>query len=90
MFGRLISNACQVLPRLSSSGNRISSSIDCSPAIVNQWSFTLNRTKVRNNFPRPSELIRVKRHGWFARMATLSGRKILMRRILKGRHVLSH
>ncbi|XP_027211766.2 uncharacterized protein mRpL34 [Penaeus vannamei] len=48
------------------------------------------RTNVRNHFPRPSEVKRVKRHGWKARMATLSGRKVLMRRILKGRHVYSH
>lgn len=48
------------------------------------------RTNVRNHFPRPSEKKRVKKHGWKTRMSTLAGRRILMRRILKGRHVLSH
>ncbi|XP_076635922.1 mitochondrial ribosomal protein L34 [Colletes latitarsis] len=88
MFGRLISNIYQFLPRVTL-GN-ISSSIVDSPAIANQWSLTLNRTKMRYHFPRPNELRRIKRHGWDARMATLGGRKIIMRRILKGRHVLTH
>ncbi|XP_049836861.1 uncharacterized protein LOC126281725 [Schistocerca gregaria] len=48
------------------------------------------RCKVRNNFPRPKETKRIKIHGWRTRMSTLEGRKILMRRILKGKHVLSH
>jgi len=45
---------------------------------------------VRNHFPRPNEKKRIVRHGWLARLATKGGRAILMRRILKGRHVLSH
>lgn len=45
---------------------------------------------VRNHFPRPSEVKRVKRHGWKARMSSHNGRKIIMRRILKGRYVLTH
>lgn len=45
---------------------------------------------VRNHFPRPSEIKRVKRYGWKARMSTPNGRKVIMRRILKGRHVLTH
>ena len=48
------------------------------------------RTNIRCHFPRPSEVKRIRRHGWKARMATPAGRRVLMRRILKGRHVLSH
>ncbi|KAK7865004.1 hypothetical protein R5R35_000029 [Gryllus longicercus] len=48
------------------------------------------RTNVRCHFPRPSEQKRVKRHGWKTRMSTLPGRRIIMRRILHGRHVLTH
>ncbi|KAG7177991.1 39S ribosomal protein L34, mitochondrial-like [Homarus americanus] len=50
----------------------------------------IGRTNVRNHFPRPSEKRRISRHGWKVRMSTPAGRKILMRRLLKGRHILSH
>ncbi|XP_076657865.1 mitochondrial ribosomal protein L34 [Halictus rubicundus] len=89
MLGRLFSNVYQNFPRFVSLG-RPGSSIVGTPAITNLWSVTLSRTKIRYHFPHPNERRRIKRHGWFARMATLGGRKILMRRILKGRHVLSH
>ncbi|XP_078048433.1 mitochondrial ribosomal protein L34 [Augochlora pura] len=85
MLSRLCSTAYQILPRLISPGQLIGSQ-----AVTNLWSLTLNRTKMRYHFPHPNERRRIKRHGWFARMATASGRKILMRRILRGRHVLSH
>jgi large subunit ribosomal protein L34 len=48
------------------------------------------RTKVRCYFPRPCEYKRIKRHGLKARLATAGGRRIIMRRILKGRHVITH
>ncbi|CAL1272401.1 unnamed protein product [Larinioides sclopetarius] len=48
------------------------------------------RTYVRKHFPRPSERKRVRTHGWEKRLSTPGGRAILMRRILKGRFVLSH
>lgn len=48
------------------------------------------RTRVRNCFPRPSEKKRVTRHGWWKRMSTPEGRRILMNRILKGKWVYSH
>ena len=62
-------------------------------AVLNQTrsiSLTTALSNVRCHFPRPSEIKRIKRHGWKTRLSTLEGRKTLMRRILKGRHVLSH
>ncbi|KAG6448951.1 hypothetical protein O3G_MSEX005761 [Manduca sexta] len=52
--------------------------------------FSAIRTKVRCYFPRPNEVRRVRRHGWQTRMSTPNGRKTIMRRLLKGRFVLSH
>ena len=37
----------------------------------------------------PSNLVRARRHGFRARMATANGRKIINRRRAKGRKVLS-
>lgn len=37
----------------------------------------------------PSKLVRARRHGFRARMATANGRKIINRRRAKGRKVLS-
>uniref|UniRef100_A0A182RVA0 Large ribosomal subunit protein bL34m n=1 Tax=Anopheles funestus TaxID=62324 RepID=A0A182RVA0_ANOFN len=54
------------------------------------WGFLSTRTVIRNQFPRARETKRVRVHGWLKRMSTLSGRRVLMRKILKGRHVLSH
>ncbi|CAH2267309.1 jg14774 [Pararge aegeria aegeria] len=48
------------------------------------------RTKVRCYFPRPNEVRRVRRHGYKTRMSTPNGRRIIMRRLLKGKFVLSH
>lgn len=48
------------------------------------------RTNIRNYFPRPRENKRVLVHGWNKRMSTPSGRRIIMKRILKGRHSLAH
>lgn len=60
------------------------------PGIWNPWSLTFVRNNVRYHFPHPNERMRIKKHGWKARMATLAGRRILMRRILRGKHCLSH
>ncbi|XP_028173174.1 39S ribosomal protein L34, mitochondrial [Ostrinia furnacalis] len=61
-------------------------------SLVQPECFSLSsiRNKVRCYFPRPNEVRRVRRHGWNARMSTPNGRKIIMRRILKGKYVLSH
>ncbi|XP_044763566.1 39S ribosomal protein L34, mitochondrial [Coccinella septempunctata] len=48
------------------------------------------RNIVRNHFPRPNETRRVRRHGFKTRISTPTGRRVLMNRILKGRHVISH
>ncbi|XP_017838612.1 39S ribosomal protein L34, mitochondrial [Drosophila busckii] len=48
------------------------------------------KTKVRCNFPKPREVKRINVHGWDTRMATPEGRRVLMRRILKGRYDVSH
>lgn len=48
------------------------------------------RTKMRCHFPRPSEVKRIKRHGWETRMSTKDGRRVIMNRILKGRWVYTH
>ncbi|XP_072750831.1 large ribosomal subunit protein bL34m [Anoplolepis gracilipes] len=89
MIGKLISGIFQSLPRVGVS-SQLSSTVSVTPVLWNPWSLTLVRNRMRYHFPHPNERMRLKKHGWFARMATPSGRKILQRRILKGRHVLSH
>ncbi|KAK2587122.1 hypothetical protein KPH14_002884 [Odynerus spinipes] len=97
MIGRLVSSILNAVPR-NAPTNGFARSLDVAFAPPNQcqWNFTSVRTKFffmtkpRYNFPNPSEYKRVTRYGWNARISTPSGRKILMRRILKGRHVLSH
>lgn len=54
------------------------------------WNLMPVRTNIRNHFPRAKETKRIKVHGWLTRLSTKTGRRVLMRRILKGRHVLSH
>ncbi|CAL7946398.1 unnamed protein product [Xylocopa violacea] len=84
MIGKLISSAYQALPRLMSIGQASSS------MIINPWSLTLSRSRSRYHFPHPNERRRIKRHGWETRMSTPNGRRILMRRIVKGKYILSH
>ncbi|XP_070163936.1 large ribosomal subunit protein bL34m [Polyergus mexicanus] len=89
MIGKLISGIYRSLPHVGAS-SQLSSAVSVTPVLWNSWSLTFVRNKIRYHFPHPNERMRIKKHGWFARMATPSGRKILQRRILKGRHVLSH
>ncbi|XP_022194160.2 39S ribosomal protein L34, mitochondrial [Nilaparvata lugens] len=58
--------------------------------ISDPWSLGSVRTSIVNTFPYPRETKRVRVHGFKKRMATPGGRKVLMRRILKGRFILSH
>ncbi|XP_011503807.1 PREDICTED: 39S ribosomal protein L34, mitochondrial [Ceratosolen solmsi marchali] len=53
------------------------------------WNILTIRTNTKCYFARPNEKKR-SHQGYFARLITLNGRKVLMRRILKGRHVLAH
>uniref|UniRef100_A0A4D5RBE1 Large ribosomal subunit protein bL34m n=1 Tax=Ixodes scapularis TaxID=6945 RepID=A0A4D5RBE1_IXOSC len=48
------------------------------------------RGLMRHFFPRPSEHRRIHRHGLKKRLSTPGGKRVLFRRILKGRHVLAH
>ncbi|KAF7384804.1 hypothetical protein HZH68_014416 [Vespula germanica] len=96
MFGRLISSFLTAFPHNAASNGLVRPlNVPLGPNQC-QWNFTSVRTKFfyitkpRYNFARPSEYKRVTRLGWYARMSTPAGRRILMRRILKGKHVLSH
>lgn len=60
------------------------------PVVGGAWSLISVRTNIRNHFPRPREVKRIMVHGFYKRMSTRGGRLIIMRRILKGKHVLSH
>ncbi|XP_014251859.1 39S ribosomal protein L34, mitochondrial [Cimex lectularius] len=55
-----------------------------------EWKKHFRIANTRCYFPRAHEGRRLKVHGWDVRMSTEAGRKVLMSRILKGRHVLSH
>ncbi|KAH9415709.1 hypothetical protein DERP_000199 [Dermatophagoides pteronyssinus] len=46
------------------------------------------RENVRWYFERCSEVKRIRKHGWKKRISTPSGRQIIMRRILKDRHII--
>ncbi|XP_026741078.1 39S ribosomal protein L34, mitochondrial [Trichoplusia ni] len=71
---------------------QIASSMTPASSLVKPDNFSLSsiRNKVRCYFPRPNEVRRVRRHGWETRMSTPNGRKVIMRRLLKGRFVLTH
>ncbi|XP_033211546.1 39S ribosomal protein L34, mitochondrial [Belonocnema kinseyi] len=93
MIGRLASTLFNAIP--SFVGKQMCPTLNAAPSLSNQLinggcNLITIRTNIRYFFPRPNEVRRIRRHGWHARMATLGGRKVIMRRILKGRHVLAH
>jgi len=69
----------------------VASVAEASPATaVSPWNFQSLRTKgVRNYFPRPREVKRYKCHSWWYRLRTTNGKKLIMKRMLKGRHSLA-
>ncbi|XP_047029407.1 large ribosomal subunit protein bL34m isoform X2 [Helicoverpa armigera] len=71
---------------------QVASTMMPATSLVKPDCFSLSsiRTNVRCYFPRPNEVRRVNRHGWKTRMSKPNGRKVIMRRLLKGRFVLSH
>jgi len=73
------------LPALTSIGSTSGLLNGCLSPVLTQI-----RTNVRIFFPRPREYKRITHAGWKTRMSTPSGRRIIMRRILKNRHSLSH
>ncbi|XP_032680231.1 39S ribosomal protein L34, mitochondrial [Odontomachus brunneus] len=87
MIYKFISGIFQSLPRVGVP-SQLCSMFNATSG--NSWSLTFVRNKMRYHFPHPNERMRIKKHGWRTRMATPAGRKILMRRILKGKHCLSH
>ncbi|XP_012215383.1 large ribosomal subunit protein bL34m [Linepithema humile] len=89
MIDKLIFKIFKSVPQTAIS-NQLTSTVNATSVTWNPWGLMLVRNIVRYHFPRPDERKRIKKHGWFARMATLNGRRILQRRILKGKHVLSH
>ncbi|XP_072938010.1 large ribosomal subunit protein bL34m [Epargyreus clarus] len=90
-MSRLLAAVFQPLKVLSQGFQTLSQS-SANTSLVKPDSFLIStiRTKVRCYFPRPNEVRRVRRHGWATRMSTPNGRRIIMRRLLKGRFVLSH
>lgn len=96
-MGRSLVNYCPLLPAITSCipalrpiAGLVPTTSSLQPART-KFRFCYERyEKTRNRFPRPSEVKRIRVHGWETRLSSASGRRIIMRRILKGRHVLSH
>jgi len=56
-----------------------------------RWWLTLTQVRgAKRNTYDPSNVVRKRRHGFLARLRSRTGRKILKRRMLKGRSTLSY
>ncbi|XP_066595694.1 large ribosomal subunit protein bL34m [Prorops nasuta] len=87
MFGGLVSNLAQSLPRFSS---LLNSACNTQFTIANQGNLISIRNRMRYHFPHPSERKRIKRQGFWARMATPEGRRVIQRKLVKGKWILGH